>query len=104
MDEDVKKELESLRAMVLAWKESYIKLAMEERGGSEYLVREYSAEIEEMVFPYVYKIMRLGGMDAEELNTFMVFCQTQVYELREALTLAEMEVISEKEEDDARKV
>ena len=103
MDEDVKKELESLKTMVLAWKESYVKLAVEEGGGSEYLVQEYSAEIEEMVFPYVYKIMRLGGMDPWELQDFMNFCQHQTRKLREALV--EMKVISEeKEERDARKV
>ncbi len=101
MDEDVKRELDSLRTMVLAWKESYVKLAGEE-GGGEYLVKEYSAEIDEFVFPYVYKIMKLGGMELWELQDFMNFCQHQTQELREALM--EMEVISEKEESDARKV
>ncbi len=93
MDEDVKRELESLKTMVLAWKESYMKLALEEGGGSEYLLKEYDAEVEEFVFPYVYKIMRLGGMEAWELQDFMSFCQAQSQELHEALT--EMEVISE---------
>lgn len=102
MDEDVKRELESLKTMVVAWKESYMKLALEEGGDSTYLVREYDAEIEEFVFPYVHKIMKLGGMEIDELETFMGFCQAQTRELHEALT--ESEVISEKEESDARKV
>lgn len=99
MDEDVKRELESLKTMVVAWRESYEKLALEEGGNCMYLVKEYAAEIEEFVFPYVYKIMKLGGMEMDELESFMGFCQAQTRELHEALT-----DISEKEENDARKV
>lgn len=99
MDEDVRRELEDLKTMVLAWKESYIKMARE-NGGGEYLVEEYSSEIEEFVFPYVYKIMKLGGMEMEDLQVFTRFCQRQTLELREALM--EMgAILVEKEESDA---
>ena len=99
MTEDVRKELEDLKTIVVAWKESYIKLARED-GGGEYMIEEYSSEIEEMVFPYVYKIMKLGGMEMEDLQAFSRFCHRQVLELREALV--EMGVIlEEKEECDA---
>ncbi len=102
MDEDVKRELEDLKSMVTAWKESYIKLAREE-GGGEYLVEEYGAEIEEFVFPYVFKIMKLGGMEMWELEEFSQFCQQQVLEFREAL-IDMGAILVEKEESDAREV
>ncbi len=99
MDEDVRRELEDLKTMVLAWKESYIKMARE-NGGGEYLVEEYNSEIEEFVFPYVYKIAKLGGMEMEELHVFVRLCQHQTLELREALM--EMgAILVEKEESDA---
>jgi len=94
MDEDVKRELEDLKSVVVAWKESYLKLASEERGDNSYLVKEYEAEIWEFVFPYVFKIMKLGGMEIDEMDSFMGFCQAQIRELYERLM--EGEAISEK--------
>ncbi len=85
MDEDVRKELESLKCMIVAWKESYIKRAYEEGEGCAYLLREYVGEIDEMVYPYVYKIYKLGGMEREDLDSFMDFCQAQAIEFLEVL-------------------
>ncbi len=99
MTEDVRRELEDLKTIVVAWKESYIKLARE-NGGGEYLVEEYSSEIDELVFPYVYKILKLGGMEMEDLMVFSRFCYRQVLELREAL-IDMGEILVEKEECDA---
>ena len=99
MTEDVRRELEDLKTIVVAWKESYIKLARE-NGGGEYLVEEYSSEIDELVFPYVYKIMKLGGMEMEDFTVFSRFCYRQVLELREAL-IKMGEILVEKEECDA---
>ncbi len=96
MTEDVRKELEDLKTIVVAWKESYIKLARE-NGGGEYMIEEYNSEIEEMVFPYVYKIVKLGGMEMGDLQAFSRFCQRQVLELREALI--EMGAILEEKEE-----
>ena len=99
MTEDVRRELEDLKAIVVAWKESYIKLARE-NGGGEFLVEEYSSEIDELVFPYVYKMVKLGGMDMEDLMVFSRFCYRQVLELREAL-IDMGAILLEKEECDA---
>ena len=99
MTEDVRRELEDLKTIVVAWKESYIKLARE-NGGGESLVEEYSSEIDELVFPYVYKILKLGGMEMEDLMVFSRFCYRQVLELREAL-IDMGEILVEKEECDA---
>ncbi len=99
MTEDVRRELEDLKAIVVAWKESYIKLARE-NGGGEFLVEEYSSEIDELVFPYVYKMVKLGGMEIEDLMVFSRFCYRQVLELREAL-IDMGAILLEKEECDA---
>jgi len=102
MTEDVRKELEDLKTIIVAWKESYLKLARED-GGGEYMIEEYNSEIEELVFPYVYKIIKLGGMEMEDFMVFSRFCYKQVLELREALI--EMgAILLEKEECDAREI
>jgi len=102
MDEDVRKELDDLKMMIIAWKESYLELARE-RGGGEFWVSEYSSEIEEFVFPYIFKIAKLGGMELYELDEFVRFCEQQTRELHEALLELETEA-AKKEEGHAREI
>jgi hypothetical protein len=44
MEENVKKELDTIKEMVLRWKESYLGWATSD-GGNDYLIEEFSEEI-----------------------------------------------------------
>ena len=88
MEENVQREVETLKRMVLAWKESYLGEAPSD-GGGEFLAQDFMEEIEDQVYPYVrrmYECKYLSGSEAKEL---LDFCYTQVEELRDALREAE---------------
>lgn len=83
MDEGTK-ELESLRVMITAWKESYAKMARE-AGGSEFFCEELWREIEEFAFPYVTRMLETRCIDGAQLGEFVEFCNQQIQELRELM-------------------
>jgi phage/plasmid-associated DNA primase len=88
MEENVQKELETLKGMVLRWKRSYLEWVSPD-GGREFLAQEFVEEIDTQVYPYVrrlYECNHLSGPDAKE---FLDFCYSQVEDLRDALREAE---------------
>lgn len=88
MEENVRKELETLKGMVLRWKRSYLEWLSPD-GGDEFLAQEFFEEIDTQVYPYVrrlYECNHLSGPDAKE---FLDFCYSQVEDLRDALRGAE---------------
>ena len=84
MDENVQKELETLKGMVLSWKKSYLDGAPP-GGGGEYLVREFLEEIETHVYPYTKRLCECNYVSQEEADEFLGFCYAQVEDLRESL-------------------
>ena len=85
MEEKVKKEIETLRMMVLRWKRNYLQWASPE-GGDEFLVEEFSEEISRHVSPLVRRLYECHHLIQIEAKEFLEFCYFQVEDLRCALT------------------
>ena len=83
-------ELETLRRMVLAWREHYFRSAPA-RGGEEYLFlcRDFSQEIEEYIYPYVSRMVVTDHIDRDQAREFMGFCFQQVLELQDYLDIGD---------------
>ena len=88
MEENVRKELETLQGMVLNWKKNYLGLAPPD-GGWEYLPREFLEEIETHISPYIRRMYECDYLSPSEVREFMESCYSQVEDLRN--TLGEME-------------
>jgi hypothetical protein len=84
MEEKVQKELEELKGMVLAWKESYLQAARE-GGGGDFLALELLEEIEQQVYPYVRRLLECDYINRAEIDQFLNFCYRQVEDLRGSL-------------------
>ncbi|MFQ5593818.1 MAG: hypothetical protein ACE5HA_06685 [Anaerolineae bacterium] len=90
MDETVRKELETLKGMVLTWQRSYLGWAPPDGGGG-FLAEEFLEEIETHVCPYVGRLYDCDYLSQAEVSEFLDFCYSQVEELRNALKEAEAE-------------
>lgn len=88
MEENVRKELETLKGMVLNWKKDYLGWAPPD-GGWEYLPRELLEEIDTQITPYIRRMYECDYLSPSEIREFMESCYTQVEDLRN--TLGEME-------------
>jgi hypothetical protein len=84
MEENVQKELEVLKRMVLTWKKEYLGWAPSE-GGGEFLAQELLGEIETHVYPYVRRLHECGYLSGVEAKEFLDFCYQQVEDLRNAV-------------------
>ena len=101
MEENVQKELETLKGMVLRWKRSYLEWVSPD-GGDEFLAREFSEEIETHVYPYVRRMHECKYLSGPEAKEFLDYCYSQVEDLRDALRDAEAEqLLAQKERGDA---
>ncbi|MDA2916999.1 hypothetical protein MYX64_09205 [Nitrospinae bacterium AH_259_B05_G02_I21] len=84
MEENVRKELETLKGMVLNWKKSYVNSAAE-GGGGDFLAQDLSEEIDTIVYPYVCRMYECNYIDGGHVKEIMDFCHQQVQELRDAI-------------------
>lgn len=88
MEENVRKELETLKGMVLRWKRSYLEWVSPD-GGGEFLVQEFFEEIDTHVYPYVRRLCECNHLSGPDAKEFLDFCYSQVEHLRDALREAE---------------
>lgn len=88
MEENVRKELETLKGMVLNWKKDYLGWAPPD-GGWEYLPQDLMEEIETHISPYIRRMYECDYLSPSEIREFMESCYMQVEDLRN--TLGEME-------------
>jgi hypothetical protein len=81
-------ELDTLRGMVLAWREHYFQSAPA-RGGDDYLFlcQDFSQEIEEYIYPYVSRMVVTDHLDQEQAREFLDFCFQQVLEFQDYLDI-----------------
>ena len=93
MEENVRKELDALKGMMLNWKKSYLGWASPE-GDSEYVVEEFSEEIEMHVYPYVRRMYECNYLSQSEVKEFLDFCYSQVEDLRDQLREAETKEVN----------
>ncbi len=83
-------ELEELCARVARWKEDFLSQAPQ-GGGREwlFLVKEFHAEIDEWVYPYVRRMIETEHISPSQAAEFMDFCYRQVMEVAVHLGIAE---------------
>ncbi|MBW1918413.1 MAG: hypothetical protein JRI57_10410 [Deltaproteobacteria bacterium] len=84
MEDNVRKELEVIKTMVLNWKRSYLGFATPE-GGDEYLAEEFAAEISEHISPFVMRMYACKYLTPDEVNDFLDVCYNEVEDLRQTL-------------------
>lgn len=81
MEENVRRELDTIKGMVLTWLEEYRGWAPP-GGEGEYLAREFQEEIETHVCPYVRRMFECAYIDRDEVNEFLNFCRGRVEDFR----------------------
>jgi hypothetical protein len=81
MEENVKKELDTIKGMVLRWKKSFLRYATPD-GGNEYLIQEFSEEISTYVSPLVRRLWETKHLSRDEVHEFLEDCYSQIDELR----------------------
>ncbi len=84
MENEVWKELETLKGMVRNWKKDYLDWAPPD-GGGEFLARELAEEIETHVYPYIRRMFECNYLTQSEVDEFLEECFGQVRELRNTL-------------------
>ncbi len=88
MEENVQKEVEALRRMVLAWKKSYLE-SVPPDGEGEFLVKEFLEEIETNLSPYLRRLFECNYVTQSEADEFLGFCYNQAEDLRNSLRQGE---------------
>jgi hypothetical protein len=88
MEENVRKELDTLEQMLFNWKASYLGFATAD-GGNDFLLEEFQEEISTYISPYVRRLFQCEYINATEAEEFMDQCYNQVEELR--LQIQELE-------------
>ncbi|MEJ2430951.1 MAG: hypothetical protein P8075_18835 [Deltaproteobacteria bacterium] len=84
MEENVVKELEALKTMVLRWKRSYLGWVPDD-GEGEYLLEEFRDEISTHVSPFVQRLFQNDHLTWPEAQEFLGYCYSQVEEVRQAV-------------------
>lgn len=80
MDPRVRAELDTLLAMVTAWKDEKVRYITPE-GGDDYLVADLSEEIVRDVYPYVRRMWECEYLTQEEMGEFLNRCHDIVASL-----------------------
>lgn len=84
MDENVRKELDTLTGMVLTWKKDYLGSVSSDED-CEYLAREFLDEVETHVYPYVRRLMECNFLTGPEATEFLESCYRQAEELNKVI-------------------
>ena len=86
----MKKELDTIKTMVLRWQKSYLGWATSDRG-NEYLLEEFSEEISRHVSPLVRRLYENQFISLSEHHEFMESCYSQINELSDLIKEKEAE-------------
>jgi hypothetical protein len=84
MEENVTKELDTLKGMLNNWKRGFISWASPD-GDNEYVLLEFQEEIQQQVYPYVTRLLEAQHLSQSEAQEFM----DQVEDLRDQLNKVE---------------
>jgi len=87
MEEQVRKELDTLLSMVSAWKDDKISQANAENGW-DFLVGDLMEEIGDHVAPYVRRLVECEYITEGDRATFLANCMVHVDQLAEHLAPA----------------
>ncbi|MBW2644315.1 MAG: hypothetical protein JRC89_13390 [Deltaproteobacteria bacterium] len=88
MEENVKKELDTIKGMVLRWQKSFLGWATPD-GGNDFLIEEFSEEISMYVSPLVRRLYESNHLSLSEHHEFMGSCYNQLNELSDLIKIKE---------------
>ncbi len=88
MEENVIKELDSLKGMLNNWKRGFLSWASPD-GDNDYVLLEFTEEIQQHMYPYVTRLLETEHLSQPEAKEFMDYCFTQVEDLRDQLSKVE---------------
>jgi hypothetical protein len=88
MEENVIKELDTLRQMLNNWKRGFLGWASPD-GDNEYVLQEFTEEIQQQLYPYVTRLLEAKHLSQSEAKEFMDYCYNQVEDLRDQLNKVE---------------
>lgn len=81
MEENVRKELDALKGMLHNWKTGFLSWASPD-GDNEHVLLEFSEEIQTNLYPYVRRLFETNHLSTAEAKEFMIYCYSQVEDLR----------------------
>jgi hypothetical protein len=88
MEENVVKELETLKGMLENWKRGFASWASPD-GDNEYVLQEFVDEVRQHLYPYVTRLRETKYLSDSEAKEFMDYCFSQVEDLRNQLNEVE---------------
>ena len=88
MEENVIKELDTLKGMLNNWKRGFLSWASPD-GDNEYVLLEFQEEIQQQLYPYVNRLLEAQHLSQSEAREFMDYCFSQVEDLRDQLNKVE---------------
>ncbi|MBW2603759.1 MAG: hypothetical protein JRE28_05510 [Deltaproteobacteria bacterium] len=88
MEENVIKELDTLKGMMNNWKRGFLSWASPD-GDNEYVLLEFREEIDMHLFPYVTRLLETEHLSQPEAQEFMNYCYGQVEDLSDQLDKVE---------------
>ena len=88
MEENVIKELDTLKGMLNNWKRGFLSWASPD-GDNEYVLQEFTEEIQQQLYPYVNRLLEAQHLSQSEAREFMDYCYNQVEDLRDQLSKME---------------
>ena len=88
MEENVIKELDTLKGMLNNWKRGFLSWASPD-GDNEYVLLEFQEEINSQLYPYVTRLLETQYLSQSEATEFMDYCYGQVEDLRDQLNKVE---------------
>ena len=88
MEENVIKELDTLKGMLNNWKRGFLSWASPD-GDNEYVLLEFQEEVQQQVYPYVTRLLEAQHLSQSEAQEFMNYCYSQVEDLRDQLDKVE---------------
>jgi len=86
MEENIRQEIEKLKGMVVAWRDSY-EAAGPADGSADFLLHDFIEEIDTHVYPYARRLWECDYVSKAEAGELLNFCYRQVEELRTHLKL-----------------
>jgi hypothetical protein len=89
MEENVIKELDTLKGMLNNWKRGFLTWASPD-GDNEYVLLEFKEEIDSQLYPYVTRLLETKHLNQSEATEFMDYCYRQVEDLRDQLDKVEI--------------
>ena len=97
MEENVVKELEDLKTLVLRWKQNYLDWVPDD-GEGEYLLEDFREEITRHVSPFVNRLFQNDHLTWSEAQEFLNYCYSQVEEVHQAVEEAKSEQLEKASE------